>query len=574
MEKLAITLVGQGPDTSLRLKTMSYAPFALKAYLDSHLPTSLKNRVRTEAIDFSWEAAPSAMISRIMLDDPDIVGFSVYLWNYSNILKCAQKLKSVKKEIVIVVGGPQVSPIAEEVMAKNPYIDIISSTPRNGEITLLDIVETVSYKRDFNTVNGICYRDNNGNIVKTSIEVRSISYEASPSPYNGNNRIFDGDIEYMAVIEASRGCPFDCGYCFWGHGKRGVEYFPLKRVLKDIEIVYNNPKVKHVYFADSDLISNTERAETIIKHITKQSRQITTDFEINCIYLKESTAKIMATLPGFQFTLSLQSANPNALKCIGRGRASPEVYAKTLGNLKRWVPDAKHKVDVMLGLPGDDLDGFIRTLDFVLSLEPSYIVLSYPVYLLPGSRFFENREAWKLKHSFVPPFSIIETPTFPQRDIEKALRVAIWVQIFTYYYPIVSEFFYNIARSDGIRIQRILKWIEAIEEKIDLFGSHKSLTDVAIQSTSAWNSAKKDLLERASTTEAARAIYFSICKLEKSAVDSPLGNDMRLGSDIFEYMAQGKKDAMEYNSYESFSSGMVGKSDSATIKSLFSVYRR
>ncbi len=491
MEALKITLVGQGPDVSARLKTISYAPFALKAYLDFHLPVSLKNKVKTNVLDFRYDRLPSDMTSRILADEPDIVGFSVYLWNYDRMLECARNIKTVRKDTCIILGGPQVSPIAEEVIAENPYIDIISFASAAGEVTLLDIVEAIFYKRDFNTINGICYYDTNGNIVKTSADVRLINYKTSPSPYSGGNGLFDENIGYMAVIESSRGCPYDCGYCFWGHGKHNIEYFPLNRTLEDIEIVCNNTKVKHIYFSDSNLLADIERAETIIKHIIKQKSQVKVSLEINYIHIKESTAKLLTSLPDFQFLLAVQTSNPKALKCIGRTRPSPETFAQKLDELKQWAPEAKYQVDIMLGLPGDDFNGFIQTLDFVLSLEPFYIVLNHPVYLLPGSRFFENREALRLRYTPTPPFSVIETDTFPKKDIEQALKIAIWTQVFTFYYPAIAKFFYAMARLDGVRIQRLLRWIKTIESKINLFDLHGNLVDVATLSTKRWNRLKK-----------------------------------------------------------------------------------
>lgn len=570
MERLSVILAGQGPDLSLRLKTMSYAPFAFKAYLDRHFG----KRVRTRALDFGWEVDSARMASRILSEEPDLVGFSVYLWNYANILECARRIKNHKEDILIVIGGPQVSPIAEEVIHENPSVDIISYAPAHGETILLDIVESVLQGKDLNTAGGIYYRDNNGNIVRTSSEVKPLNYETTPSPYVSRDSLFEGDAEYMAVIEGSRGCPFDCGYCFWGHGKRNIEYFPIQRVLEDIEVVYNNPKVKHLYFADSNLLSDTERAETIIKHMIRQKREVSVDFEINCIYLKESTAKLMASLPDFQFILSIQSANPNALRYIGKGRATSEVFIRTVNNLKRWVPGVKYKFDIMLGLPGDDINGFMQTLDFVLSLEPFYIVLSYPLYLLPGSRFFENKETWALKYSPSPPYSVIETPTFPKKEIEKAVRIALWVQILTYYYPAIGRFFYSIARQDGMRMPRLLRWIEAIDKRVGLFEDYGNLTDVATGSVAEWNLLKKNILENSSAAKNGRIIYSTICELEDSFIGNGMGGRIPLGRSIFEYLTQQKADAVEFSSLETLPPDITNDTNPAELKELFSVYKR
>lgn len=574
MEKLTVTLAGQGPDVASRLKAVSYAPFALKAYLDFHLPNFLRDKVKTKVLDFKWDISAQAMTSHILVGEPDIVGFSVYLWNYKQILECARNLKALKKDIIIILGGPQVSPIAEAVMAENSCVDIISFAHSSGEITLLDIVETIFHKGDLNTVNGICYRDARGKIIKTSPDVRPLDYKTTQSPYAKVNGVFDENIEYMAIVEASRGCPSDCGYCFWSHGKCNIEYFPLTRVLRDIEAVYNNPKVKCVYFTDSNLLSNIERAKIIIKHIIKQKSQAKTDSEMNFVYFEKSSAKLMASFSNFRFLIAVQSTNPNALKHISRVRPSPEIFEKKLRQLKQWIPGVKCHVDIMLGLPGDDFDGFMRTLDFVLSLEPFYIVLNYPVYLLPGSRFFENRETWNLRYTSTPPFSIIETPTFPRGDIERALKITVWIQILTFYYPAVARFFYDIASSDGVRLQRLLRWIRTVERKMDLFGPYGNLTDRAATSLTKWNTLKKDLLETASTAKSAHVIYSSVRDAEKPFVNSAFGMTIQLGCDIFEYMAQHKMDAIEFNSFELLPPDIIGKNDAGVIKDLFSVYKR
>ena len=328
MEKITIALVGQGPDAPpLGYKIISYASYALKAYLYANLEQSHKDAIEVAVNDFGGNATSLEMVSSILANKPDVVGFTVFLWNQDIVMECVQKIKSAKNDITIILGGPQVSPLAERVLMENPGVDIVpvSSTP--GEIVLTDIVNAMVENKDFNTVSGICYRRSDGEIVRTSENCGVLKYENVPSPYATDDTIFRPDLEYMAVIETSRGCPYKCSYCFWSAGKRKIQYFPLERVLKDIEIVYNHPSVKQVAFADSNLFSDSKRAEIILKHIMKQKGKAKTYYESDCISLKQELAKLVAKLADSHFFLSIQTANPAALQLIDKEKSvSSNVY--------------------------------------------------------------------------------------------------------------------------------------------------------------------------------------------------------------------------------------------------------
>jgi radical SAM superfamily enzyme YgiQ (UPF0313 family) len=377
----------------------------------------------------------------------------------------------------------------------------------------------------------------------------------------------------MAVIETSRGCPFDCGYCFWGGGKRKIQYFPIERVLKDIEILYNNPKVKQVCFADSNLFSNSNRAEIILNHIINQKSHAKTYYESDIIDLTQDIAILAAKLTDSFFFLSIQTTNPEALKLIDKKRVSPEIFAQMTQALKQWVPAAKIKIDVMLGLPGDTFEKYIQTLDFVLQLEPHYLCLNYPIYLLPGSRFYETRKSLGIKHTSNPPLVIIETPTFPKENIEKALRFSIWVQILTYYYPAIAQFFYSVARIDNNRTERLFSWIAKIENELDLFSIHESLSHIAINSSlDKWNKTKKAILEKASEIRSSFIIYSAIGNIEISAIHSDPGKNIISGKLVFEYMLTNKVEIINDETCHTLANKLSLNNGLIDIKHLFSIY--
>ena len=244
------------------------------------------------------------------------------------------------------------------------------------------------------------------------------------------------------------------------------------------------------------------------------------------------------------------------------------MFMKTVNELKQWIHEPKIKIDVMLGLPGDTFDGYMQTLDFVLRLEPFYVCLNYPIYLLPGSRFFENRKSLGLKHTATSPFIVIETPTFPKQQIEKALRISIWVQILTYYYPVIASFFYRVSRTDDARMKRLFCWIEKIEEKIDIFSICGNLSEIAINSSlDEWNMAKKAILRKASEIKSSYAIYSAIGNIEKTIMDSDEEKTILLGESVFEHMLQNKGEKVKDETYQKLSRKQFDDS-----KQLFSIY--
>lgn len=393
---MKVLLIGQKIDLNPRMKVPSYALYALRAHWKG----------QTKVLDFDADVPVEKMLATIQKEKADIVGFSLYIWNFQKLLECA---KQVKRPVIF--GGPHAE--------TNYAIDDL------------------------------------------------------PSPYPMELRD-----DCMLVIESSNGCPFRCGYCAITKKKKFV---PLSRVFKDIKFAYNHPKVKEVSFTDPDFLANIDRAKAILRIIFKQKYLIPTNFEIYYAHITEEMADLLPNLPKHRFIMGLQSLTPAAQKAMERN-LSAESFTEKMQQLKKWNPKAKTQVDIILGLPKDTYEGFLNTLDFVVKLKPTYIVLNYPLYLLPHSKFYMERDRLGFKYS--SSLAVIETPEFPKRKMEEALKVAIWTQVFTYYFPELAELFYRNPSTD-----RLLEWIKVINIDIG------KLVDKATLSVAKWNETKRNVLK-------------------------------------------------------------------------------
>ncbi|MCL1918523.1 MAG: cobalamin-dependent protein [Peptococcaceae bacterium] len=168
---------------------------------------------------------------------PDVVGFSCYIWNISQMTAVIRRLRLVCPEASFICGGPEVSFGAEEFLAANPEVDWVVSG--EGEGVLAEFVvcclrgevprrqrgltgrDTHAQGKDIGC-NGHCAADTG---VESSWWVDPYNYAES-----GVNHNVEEDFSNRYVyVEASRGCPFQCAYCL-SAGETGVRYMDVERL--------------------------------------------------------------------------------------------------------------------------------------------------------------------------------------------------------------------------------------------------------------------------------------------------------------------------------------------------------
>jgi hypothetical protein len=81
-------------------------------------------------------------------------------------------------------------------------------------------------------------------------------------------------------------------------------------------------------------------------------------------------------------------------------------------------------IDLIVGLPGDDLNGFSRSVEFVAENDLQDDVQVFPLSVLPGTDFRLNSNKLGLRFEETPPYTLIENPTFSAEDLLLALDYA------------------------------------------------------------------------------------------------------------------------------------------------------
>src|SRR5207237_7713500 len=64
---------------------------------------------RAALLEFDINQRPVDMLEVILAQNPKIVGIGVYIWNATQSLQLVAELKRVRPDIIVVLGGPEVS---------------------------------------------------------------------------------------------------------------------------------------------------------------------------------------------------------------------------------------------------------------------------------------------------------------------------------------------------------------------------------------------------------------------------------------------------------------------------------
>lgn len=379
------------------------------------------------------------------MEDPAVVGFSNYCWNTEFNKLLAEKIKEKWNDCLIVFGGHNV-PENTEFLEEFPYIDVLCYG--EGEETFRDLL-IAALNGNFSAVNNISYREN-GIILSTE---RTLPGDIAnyPSPYTEG--WFDDiiashpDIVFNAILETSRGCPHRCAYCDWGLLKSKTRLFPMKKILDEIRWMSSN-KIAFVWGADANF-GLFDRDLEIAHALTEAKKATGYPERMRMNYSKtnfENVFEIVRIFKECEFdrigaTLSFQSLSPEVLHNIGRKNMSLDFFKKLLTRYNE--NGMKAYSELILGLPGETYESFIRGIGKLFEIGQHYVFEVYSCILLPnsimGQSDFTERFGLKTVRSEIlrPHFATeaFAVPEYNNIIVEtNSMSREMWIKSTVFYY--------------------------------------------------------------------------------------------------------------------------------------------
>ncbi|PKQ29416.1 MAG: hypothetical protein CVT60_05435 [Actinobacteria bacterium HGW-Actinobacteria-10] len=363
-------------------------------------------------IDLGYTTDPWWIAYRAIALEPDVVAFSVTCWNATAVYAAARIIRAALPSALIVLGGPEVGPIAEETLAGQPAVDAI--VRGEGEITFAELLVARVKDRPLWRVEGVTARRDD-TVVNADDRPLVGNLDTLPSPYlAGVMDIAEG----LTYLESYRGCPHNCGYCYEGKGYGRLRHFSRERVAAEIEYVAGTRALGAFSFIDPVFNLTDDRltwlSDVLAPYASRGVRLHTIEVDIERV--DERAAELMRRAGVRSVETGPQSVGVRALELCRRGFDADRFRAGVAACKRAGIAV---ECDFIIGLPGDTVTDVLNGLEFAVSCEPDKIQIS-TLNVLPGTDLWLRAVEMGLAYNPDPPHEIIRTGEMSFTDLRQA----------------------------------------------------------------------------------------------------------------------------------------------------------
>ena len=318
------------------------------------------------------------------MDNPFLVGFSCYVWNYEYNKAFARALKAKYPGCIIVFGGHQINADSEVVTAG--FVDFVIRG--EGEESFRKLLLYLYGKETIDNVPNIVYKANDGSV---TINAMSTAFIERESPYiNGlfDELVEDEELAFSAILETNRGCPNRCAFCDWGNIKSKIKNYDIEVVKAEIDWMAEH-KIEYCYCSDSNF-GFYPRDIDIVEYVIEKHKEKGYPQKFQATYSKnnpETVFKINKRLNEVGMskgaTLSFQSMTQDVLDRINRKNMPLENFLELMSLYNSNNIPAYS--EIILGLPGETYESFRDGIEQLLECGQHMAINFFNCELLANS---------------------------------------------------------------------------------------------------------------------------------------------------------------------------------------------
>jgi hypothetical protein len=346
------------------------------------------------------------LVEAILEAQPEVIAASLQLWNVGRTLRILQTVRRRRPMVRLLAGGPEVDPAFARRFpghgfdwwccgeGEGPFefvLRLLADHPRASPAELFRA----------------------GRAAPSTTALDDL-----PSPYLSG--LLPPAPDGSLWVETMRGCPFRCAYCAYGLSSHRVRRFPQEWLGSHLAWARRR-RASEVYLLDPSfqITPGLERRLTEIAEINRGGLPLHTEARVDG--LTPRLADLFAAAGFRSIETGLQSIHPQVLRAIRR-QGDARRFARGARLLKRR--GARLQVDVILGLPGDTPEGFLRTIDFLVQHDLAGEAAVFPLLLLPGTPLRDQARTRGIRFQSAPPYQVRSTGAFDLRSMREALSQA------------------------------------------------------------------------------------------------------------------------------------------------------
>lgn len=376
------------PQTNSKYKFLGVvAPSLGIGYMASVLE---ENNVDVDVLDASaLELSYDEIGEEILKRNPDIVSISALTPTIGVALDSADKIKQVKPDTIVVLGGYHPTFEYESVL-KEKSVDVV--VRGEGEYTLLELVHTLENHGDLKNVEGLAFHDeNDGSLVLTPD--RPIIQDLDELPFPAFHlfpmekyRILNISTN-VATIITTRGCPMQCSFCSSAalHGNK-LRRRSYQNVCDEIELRLKEENIDTIAFMDDTFTLNKRFVTDFCREIKRRNLKFWWGCTSRVDTLDEELLRLMKETGCITLFMGVESADVNVLEKMNKNITLEKTQRAF--ELCRKV-GIRTIASCVIGMPEDTRESINSTIEFVKKLDPNYALYSLATPY-PGTRFYNE----------------------------------------------------------------------------------------------------------------------------------------------------------------------------------------
>ncbi len=339
-------------------------------------------------------------------------------WGLKGTLKIVREIrKSQKKEIRNIFIGFQSYKVTGEVIEKVFNLKLINCWIGEDPASSFLEIDKILKKEKVNNVY-YCFNQEDFKKEKEAKLQRRISLikqqkdqrnnfidKQLPSPYlTGVMDDFFSSFKDIkkAYLYSSFGCVFGCYYCFRSIKFSKLQLFSPWRFYDEIEYTVSRFRIYRFFVLDDFFVTSENRLSQFVYEFEKRKKKNKKLKKIKLFimarienFTSQKIAQLLKRINVVRIQIGLQTINPELEKYMRRKKGS---YRKLI-EITKWLQEENiyYSLDIIAGLPGDDIEYFKKTIDFGLKLKPIFIQVKQ-LYLNPGTLFHLKRNKFKIEN--------------------------------------------------------------------------------------------------------------------------------------------------------------------------------
>ena len=359
----------------------------------------------TKILEFSINDAIQTIAEKLLIDNPDIIGIGVYIWNASEVRELIHIIKKISPRTIIVLGGPEVTYLPFRVN----FDDADYIIQGEGDLAFYELCKKIRNEQTSDKI-----------ITMTAPNLKEIKL-----PYMYYT---DDDIKNRYIyVEISRGCPFACEFCLSSMDEK-VRAFNLDEVLEEFEKLWKRG-ARNFKFVDRTFNLNMKAANKILDFFLAKEPPYFAHFEVIPDHFPASLREKIKRFPhgALQLEIGIQTLNLEIADKISRQLKLDKIQ-DNISFLENETTAHIH-LDLIVGLPGESLKSFGDNLDKLMQMSSCEIQIGI-LKKLSGTDIKRHDTEEGMVYSDIPPYDILKNNKLTFNDIQIMKRFARFWDLF------------------------------------------------------------------------------------------------------------------------------------------------